>query len=165
VGGLVGALVAVVALIAVVGGFGRLLSSPVDTPAAAVDYRASLALAREQAPFHVVFPAPVPVGLRAKSVEWNGVGDSVTWHVGFLTEDGDYLGLYQGTGPVAEFLAASTPADQPAGSVSVGGVTWRTYTNPDQGETALVRTVDGVTTVVTGSADEAELTRFAARLR
>ncbi len=159
-GGMVGALIAVIGLIAVVGGFSRFLHSPVDDPARTVDYSASLAIAREQAPFHVVFPAPVPPGLRATSVGWDGLGRRVSWHVGFVTPDKDYVGLYQGNGPAATFVAASTPATDRGAPVTIEGETWQSLTNGAQGETALVRTANGVTTVVTGTVDEAELAAF-----
>jgi Protein of unknown function (DUF4245) len=162
--GLVGALIAVFGLIAVMGGLTWLLHRPVGDPARTVDYSASLVLAREQAPFHVVFPAPLPSGLRATSVSWDGVGRRVSWHVGFITENQDYIGLYQGNGPAPAYIEASTPATEPGAPVMVDGETWQTLTNSDQGETALVRTVDGVTTVVTGTTDESELATFANRL-
>ena len=165
VGGLVGALIAVFGLILVMGAFAWFLRGPVDDPARTVDYSASLALAREQAPFHVVAPSPVPVGLRATSVSWDGAGRRVSWHVGFITTGKDYIGLYQGNGPVSTFLEDSTPATDSGPPVTVDGDTWQTFTKSDQGETALVRTVDGVTTVVTGTTSEDELAAFAARLR
>jgi len=165
VAGLVGALIAVFGLIAVVAAFTWFLRSPVDDPAKTVDYSASLGVARENAPFHVVFPTPVPSGLRATSVVWDGVGPRVSWHVGFMTPGKDYIGLYQGNGPVADLLVASSPASDPGAAVIVRGDSWHTFTDSDQGETALVRTVDGVTTVVTGTADESELAAFASRLR
>jgi uncharacterized protein DUF4245 len=164
-GGLVGALIVVIGLIVVVGGFTWLLRGPVDDPARTVDYSASLSLARQQAPFHVVFPTPVPQGLRATSVSWDGLGARVSWHVGFITQDQNYTGLFQGNGPVGDFVSESTPATTPGASVTVAGETWRTLTKSGQGETALVRTVDGVTTVVTGTVDEADLANFVARLR
>jgi hypothetical protein len=165
VSGLIGALLAVLGLIAVMAGFTWFLRGPVDDPARTVDYSASLELAREQAPFPVVFPDPVPSGLRATSVDWDGVGRRVVFHVGFVTPDKDYIGLYQGNGPVDEFLVASTPASDPGPPVTVDGAAWQTLTNSEQGETALFRTVNGVTTVVTGTVGEDEIATFVRDLR
>jgi hypothetical protein len=164
-GGMVGALIAVLGLIAVVGGFAWLLHRPVEDPARTVDFSSTLVVAREQAPFHVVSPSPVPTGLRATSVQWDGVGRRVLWHVGFVTPDRDYVGLFQGNGPVARLLSESTPATNPGATVSLAGQAWKTLTNSDQGETALVRTVHGVTTVVTGTVDQADLAAFVSDLR
>ena len=44
--------------------------------------------------------------------------------------------------------------------MTIDGQPWRTLTNASRGETALVRTSRGVTTIVTGTADENELTAF-----
>jgi Protein of unknown function (DUF4245) len=164
-GGMVGALVAVLGLVAVMGGFAWLLHRPVDNPVKTVNFRAVLAVAREQAPFHVLAPDPVPAGLRATNVSWDGVGGRVSWHVGFLTSGQDYIGLYQGNGPTTAFLDAATPATDRGAPVTVRGKRWMTLTNSDQGETALVRTVNGVTTVVTGTAPEPQLASFIAHLR
>lgn len=163
--GLVGALIAVLGLIAVVGGLSWLQHGKVADPARTVDYAASLARARDEAPFPVVAPSPVPSGLRATSVSWDGAGVLVAWHLGFVTSGDDYLGLYEGNGPAAAFISASTPATDPGPPVTIAGVMWQTLHSPDQAETALLRRANGVTTVVTGTAGETQLEMFAGRLR
>lgn len=164
-GGMVGALIAVLGLIAVVGGLSWLQHGDVADPARTVDYSGTLAVARDQAPFHVVAPSPVPAGLRATSVSWDPVGPRKLWHLGFVTPARDYIGLYEGTGSVATFVEASTPATEPGPSLTVAGDAWGSLTSPDSGETALVRTRQGVTTVVTGTAGEDQLVAFATTLR
>lgn len=164
-GGLVGALIAVTGLMVALWGLMWFQRSGTDDPARTVEYTAALAAAREQAPFHLVAPDPVPAGLRATSVSWDGVGGRVSWHLGFVTADGDYIGLYQGNGSVDEFVAANTPATRGGPVTTIGGARWRTLTDTGRGETALVRTASGVTTVVTGTADAEELTVFAGSLR
>jgi len=163
-GGMVGALIAVMGLIAAVWGLSWFQHRGVADPARTVDYSAALAAASEQAPFHVVAPSPVPTGLRATSVNWDGVGARVSWHLGFITPGQGYIGLYQGNGPASRFVAASTPATRSAPSVTVVGQAWRMLTAPDRGETALVHTLNGVTIVVTGTVDEAQLATFVSRL-
>ncbi|MBA2559597.1 MAG: DUF4245 family protein, partial [Propionibacteriales bacterium] len=88
----------------------------------------------------------------------------VSWHLGFRTDTGDYVGLEQGNQPSAQFLAARTPADRPAEAVVVAGRTWTALTSDDTGEHAFVLVDEGVTTVVTGTAPASDLVAFAASL-
>lgn len=161
--GLIGALIAALLLIVAIWGLTRFQDRDVASPAPAVDFAAELATAREQAPFPVLAPRPVPDGWRATSVSWDGAGPEVAWHLGFVTgagSDAAYVGVEQGNAPAAEFVAAHTPADLPADPVDIGGARWQALTS-DGDETALYRTAaDGATTLVTGTLPEAELVAF-----
>ena len=163
--GLIGALVVVLVLIASIWALSRLTDRGTSDPATTVDYSASLAEARHAAPFDVLAPSPAPLGWRATSAEWDGVGPEVSWHLGFLTSDGDYVGLEQGNAPATDFVPASTPATQPADTVMVGAQRWQSLVSDDGDEHALVRQGRGVTTVVTGTAPVSDLLAFAASLR
>lgn len=165
IGGIVGALIAVIGLIAAVWALSWFQHRAVPNPARTVDYRPALAVARAQSPFRVLAPEPAPRGMRATSVSWDGGGAQKSWQLGFVTDGGDFVGLYEGNGPAADFIDASTPAGTPGPPVSIGGVAWITLTDAGRGETALVRTNSGVTTVVTGTATQAALVSFARALR
>ncbi len=165
VGGIFGALIAVLALIAGVWGLTWFQHRPLEDPARTVDYGPALTAARAQAPFAVLAPDPVPAGLRATSVSWDSTGANKTWQLGFVTPEGEFIGLYEGNGPAADFIDASTPARTPGPAVTIAGAQWITLTNRDRGETALVHTVSGVTTVVTGTVGEPVLVSFARALR
>jgi hypothetical protein len=160
VGGLFGSLLAIFALIAGVWGltFFERRDNPDPTPS--VDFRPALATARAEAPFHVLAPSPLPAGLRATSVNWDGVGPRKTWQLGLLNQQEEFVGLYQGNGPAATFIAAHTPAADPGPPRVIAGEQWLTLTNSDRGETALVRTARGVTVVVTGTASPNQLVTF-----
>lgn len=164
-GGMVGAMIAVLGLIVVVGGLSWLQRGQVADPARTVDYADTLVVARDQAPFHVVVPTRALPDLRATSVSWDPVGPRKVWHLGFMTSDHEYIGLYQGTGAVDAFVGSSTPATAPGPPVTVGGDAWRSLTSSDTNEIALVHTSRGITTVVTGTAGEDRLVAFAATLR
>ncbi|MDX6310413.1 MAG: hypothetical protein QOI06_3459 [Nocardioidaceae bacterium] len=159
-GGMVGALISVMGLIAFVWALSWFQHRTPANPAVTVRYGPVLATARSQAPFHVVAPEPVPPGLRATSVSWDGVGPTVLWQLGFVTSQQAFVGLYQGNGPAAQLIAANTPATQPSAPVTIGGIQWLTLTNPSRGETALVHTQRGMTVLVTGTAGEAQLVSF-----
>ncbi len=161
-GGLIGALVACFLVIVFIWLLTRIQHEDPADPAKTVDYTGQLADARANAPFDVLAPQPTPPGWRATSVEWQGAGPEVSWHLGFLTGQGDYVGLEQGNAIPREFIADNTPADQPGDPVDINGEEWQTLTSGQ--ETALVLEADKVTTIVTGTASTAELVGFAESL-
>ena len=162
-GGLVGAIVACLLLFLAMWGLTRFQTRDNDDPVQTVDYRAELDQARRQAPFDVLAPVPAPSGWRATSALWRGAGPEVSWHLGFLTSTGDYVGLEQGNALARLFIADRTPADTPGDPVAIDGTEWQVLTSGDD-ETALVLEGDDVTTIVTGTAPEAELIEFAESL-
>ncbi|MGH3447254.1 MAG: DUF4245 domain-containing protein [Nocardioidaceae bacterium] len=164
-GGLIGALVAAFGVIAVVWGLTALQHTEQPNPVHTVDYGDALKAARREAPFAVLAPEPVPAGWRATSVDYTTKGGDVTWHLGFLTRDGEYVGLEEGNVSKHDLLEAKTRADQPGKPVRADGQRWGTLTSSDGDETAIVRHARGVTTLVTGTATLEQLTTFAARLR
>jgi hypothetical protein len=167
VGGLIGSLVVALLAIAFVWGLSRFQHRDVENPTPTVDYVDELTAARDQAPFGVLAPDPVPDGWRPTSARWDGVGPEYSWHLGFLTSqssDADYVGLEQGNAAPSEFVAAATPADQPGAPVEIRGQAWQTLTSNNGEETALVLAGDHETTVVTGSAPEGDLVAFAETL-
>lgn len=165
VGGLIGALIAVLVGIAFVWGLSRFQHRDPPNPAPTVNYAAALAQARHESPFHVLAPQPPPAGWRADSVDWRGAGPDVSWHLGFLTSGGAYVGLEQGNALPRDFIPASTPADQPGSPVVIRDQQWLTLTSADGHETALLRVGNHVTTIVTGTAPLSQLTTFAASLK
>lgn len=163
--GLLGALIVVLVLIASVWGLSRFQHRGTTNPAKTVDYTAELIEARESAPFDVLAPSPVPPGWRATSADWDGADpEAASWHLGFLTSTGEYVGLEQGNAPVADFVADTTTASQPAEAVEVAGESWQGLVSDDGREHALVRRAAGVTTVVTGTAPLGEIVTFAETL-
>lgn len=164
-GGIVGALIAVFAVIGFVWALGWFQHRPVANPTPTVHYRAALSAARQQAPFHVLAPEPVPAGWRATSVDYTGVGRDVAWHLGFLTAANQYVGLEQGNGPAAKFVAHKTTATRTGPTVRLDDQTWTTMTSANGHERALVRRATGETVVVTGTATWQQLEEFARDLR
>jgi hypothetical protein len=129
-----------------------------------IDYTAQLADARRVAPYDVLAPAPMPSGWQATSARVGAEpGKPVTWHLGVLTADRRYVGLEQSSAPsvVGEKLG---PVDDD-GTTTVAGVVWqRKVLTERKGERAIVRSGDGVTTIVTGNVDYATLESFATTL-
>lgn len=160
IGGLVGAILVALALILALWGMTRLVNRDAHTQVETVDYSASLATARARAPFDVLAPKPVQAGWRATSVQWSGSGPLVSWHLGFLTARGEYVGLEQGNENSAAFVTESTPADEPGPPVEIDGQVWASLTTSDGVEHALVLAQDKVTTVVTGTVTQSELVAY-----
>jgi hypothetical protein len=166
VGGLTGAVVMSLILIGAIWLLSRFQHHDPVNPAPTVDFSAALAQARAEAPFEVLAPSPVPPGWRATSARWDAAGPVLTWHLGLLTDGAhpDYVGLDQSNDVPQEFIAATTTADEPAGSVSIGGVAWRTLSSSDGGETALVLQRPGVTSIVSGTASKSVLVGYTGSL-
>jgi hypothetical protein len=134
-----------------------------------VDYRATLTAARSGAPFPLVAPVGLPQTWKATSAYYDPPVSNLgvtAWHVGFITAAGQYAGFEQTDGVGAGVLrdVLGDPVDLSRTS-TVAGQPWAQWTSAAGDRHALVRTVGGVTTVVDGSADWAELEQLAGSLR
>ena len=164
-GGLVGAVLVTLLLISAIWALRQISGGQAADPAPTIDYTQALTEARQNASFEVLAPEVVPPGWRATTARWVIEGERETWHLGFVIDGGsDYVGLDQRTEPEKDALRVTTPADQPQATVSIGGVTWKTFASSDEDESALVLPQDGVTTIVSGTASETVLRGFAGSL-
>ncbi len=131
----------------------------------AIDYSAQLAEARRLAPYDVLAPTPMPPGWQATSARAGAEpGKPFTWHLGVVTADRRYVGLEQSNGPVAAVITDKLGPVHDDGTSTVAGTPWQRKALEDRDERALIRTVNGVTTIVTGTAPYPALDQFAATL-
>lgn len=131
-----------------------------------IDYTGAVELARQQAPYDVLAPDPLPDGWRATSARTRPDGDGVTWHLGLVTARESYAGLEQSdTSDRRGFVDRFTSGATAAGTVDIGGRTWRRLEGGEPERRGLVSTDDGVVTVVAGGARWEELEQLAASLR
>jgi hypothetical protein len=130
-----------------------------------VQYTDALALARQTASYDVLAPDPLPDGWRATSARADTEGDVTTWHLGLVTAAGSYAAVEQSDGDRRDFVERFAEGARPNGTANVDGTTWRRLNGGQPEERALLRTTDGVTTLVAGGARWAELERLAASLR
>ena len=162
--GMVGAMIVLVLVVALFVAFRAINRTQPETEADAVDYTRPAEFAREQARFPVLAPAELPEGWRATSVRFAN-GRDQAWHVGFLTEADEYVGLEQADESAADLVEQHVDEDATeGGSVTVDGDEWRSWTD-EGGDSALVREGDEVTTLVVGTVDEETLVEFVHTLR
>ena len=94
-GGLVGALIVSVALMALVVLITVLQSRGTDDPTPPYDYSGDLTAAREQAPFEVLAPSSMPDGWYATSADSTTAGPVFTWHLGLIRGILPYSGTHK----------------------------------------------------------------------
>lgn len=134
-----------------------------------VDYAGAVAVAQSQTQLAVDVPSPLPEGYMATNARFEaesyGATGDVRWYLGYRTPAGQYVSLWQSTGPSARVISAATSGAICGGTAVVGSTTWQMCTNPKPLTNALVRVHDGVTTVVSGTAAFIDLKTFAASLK
>jgi hypothetical protein len=117
------------------------------------------------APYAAVLPGAL-AGWRVTSARVSPAGDEpFRWHIGYYTPAGQYAAAGQSNGLAAKYLADEKAAGTSSGSVTIGGVRWTKVVRADGKRNSLVRTADGVTTLVTGGSGFDELTTLASGLR
>jgi hypothetical protein len=164
-GGLVGAMVVLVAVVLLGTALRSLVSRDPTTPTATVDYRSEVPAARKAADFALVAPPRLPAGWRATTVGYRD-DPRPHWHLGVLTDQDRYVGLEQGDLPVRsvvhQYVDAAATRGRP---VTVDGSSWATYTDAG-GDLGLVRRSGRTTTLVVGhEVPEATLASYVASLR
>lgn len=145
-----------------------------DTPAVQlVDYQPVLAQARQQAPFSVLAPVPVPQGWRATRASWlttgqPGIGGAPSprnlWQLGFLTSHQVYLELDQGDLRSKDLIDDRTHQGLPDGQSTIDDQVWQRMISPDEQTRSLVLPSAALTTIVVGDLPYADLESYAASL-
>ncbi|MFB7994994.1 DUF4245 domain-containing protein [Streptomyces sp. NPDC056002] len=132
-------------------------------PVKRVDYRVELLTARRAAPYPVAAPEGLAKSWKPTSVRYQD-SNFDAWHLGFHDADGQYVAVEQSTEKPSAFIDRSSQgATETSVTQRIGGETWRRYKG-DQYD-ALVLKADKSTTVVTGTASFAQLTKMAEALR
>ena len=159
---MVGAMLVLLLVVAAFVAFRDLNRVEPTRPVTDVNYRQTLAYAREQAGFPVLAPDPLPVGWRATTVEF--IPDPVRWHLGMLTGQEQYVGIEQSASSERDMVETYVDAEATrSGALTVDGTRWRVWADTG-GDTALVRRAGAVTTLVVGRVPRDELAGFVAEL-
>lgn len=132
-----------------------------------VDPSSAYAGARNVAAYQVRTPQGLPARWRPTSARTERPeAGRLTLHVGFVTPEGEYAQLVESDLPRERLLAAELPVGaQPSGTVMVGSEQWQQFPSRRSGDRTIVRTDEGITFVVSGSAGLDELKIVAASLR
>jgi hypothetical protein len=111
----------------------------------------------------------LPEGWTANRAEFVGTpSDGVArWEIGFLTPEGEYIGLVQGIEANPSWLAEQVRSASPGVTERIGGLTWQSYDrrdvdDPGNLEFALATTTGASTIVLGGTASDAEFAELAA---
>ena len=128
-----------------------------------VDYESALVSARRDAVFDLLAPRSLPEGWYANSVRYEP-GVKGRWHLGVITDKDAYIGLEQTPVSVRRTVEEYAPTTEVKGNVTVGGFEWELRQSP-KGETSLVRRTEGITVLVTGTATQGVIEKYAASLK
>lgn len=167
---MVGAMVAVLGVIALFIGFRALTSNEHSVATPTVDYKGWLRSVHQDGRLHGYAPGSVPRGWRATSATYRP-GALPHWHLGMLGPGGRYVGLEEGLDPMgAEVHHAVEGAVTPGKAVRIAGVRWRSWTGAD-GDYVVARRVAAPkgkakeTVLLVGTGNPAQVRGFAASLR
>ncbi|MFI1411414.1 DUF4245 domain-containing protein [Streptomyces sp. NPDC020707] len=151
-------------LIGIVAGFIYVFIPKDDSepPLERVDYRVELLTARRAAPYPVAAPEGLSKEWKATSVRFRG-DDFDAWHLGFHDPDGEYVAIEQSTQKPVTFIGDATQgAEETNVTQRIGDKSWKRYKGAKYD--ALVLREKNSTTVVTGTASFAGLTKMAESL-
>ncbi len=143
---------------------------PAPDPVREVDPAPVVALARSQADFPISYPDTMPNGWRTTSARWEPTAGSRpddALQIGLLTDVNEYVQIGESEATSPDYVAEQVGNASPTGSLPIAGQDWLTYESAPGAPTqrALVRVVNGVTTVVSGTAPMSTLAAVAASLR
>jgi len=90
-----------------------------------------------------------------------------TWQAGYDVSGGKYIRVLQTANTSSEWVKTQTGAGAAKGAVTIDGVRWAKTERSDGGERSLVRSepLAGLATVVDGTGNWSQLTRFAKALK
>ncbi|GGT87716.1 hypothetical protein GCM10010244_10800 [Streptomyces coeruleorubidus] len=125
-----------------------------------VDYRVELLTARRAASYPVAAPQGLPDTWKATSVRFQG-DEFDAWHLGFHDPEGEYVAVEQSTQRRPVFLDEATQGARETGKTEkIDGRTWTRYEG-GRYDALVLEGTKGSTTVVTGTAPFAQLTKMA----
>ncbi len=157
----------VVVLMVIVGAFAGLMgqcsfspSGPEQGPIREFDAQASLAQDARTLDFPIRSPE-VPDGWTANSGRVQGLGNTVSSHVGWVTGERSYVELIQSDAPEDVFRSIDGQPRPSRTIVPVSGLEWSVYTGDDV-RPVWVLDMDDVRLGVTGSAPTSDFEALAA---
>lgn len=159
-------------VLVVVGAIMLVTWRPQPDPVRTVPLEPTASIATAQATYPVLVVDPARAG-QVTSVRWESTPESdgeLVWHVGYVTPNDEYLQLSQSLADSAAYLAEQTYnatavaeyVDLPGDVQKLTAEGWVPWASADR--RSLVRTNDGSTTILSGTASWAELGEAAQHL-
>jgi hypothetical protein len=156
------------AVIATVGVIMLLAWRPQEEVKQLVDYETAVSSAVIAQTWPISIPETVPMGYQATSArlepESYGETGDIRWILGFQTQAGEYVSLWQSDGPIGRVVSVATNNANCGSSQSINGVTWQKCEIDKPLTRAFVKTEGDLTSIVSGTAEWDELLRFAESL-
>lgn len=128
-------------------------------------------IAREvgaQQKWDIAIPVGLPDGWAAQNVQLLTFDKQpATWQAGYDAPKGGYVAIFQTKDGDADWVKQQTYSGEPAGTITIDGVTWTKYDRASKDQKSLVRgePLSGLSTVVTGLGSWDQLQQFAGALQ
>lgn len=105
-------------------------------------------------------------GWYANDARYQNVSEILTWYIGFVTPERQFIALNQGIEANPTWQSAVLDGAEATGSVSIDGLTWTTYDQRDSDDPgnfafSMTTVVEGSTLVLHGTAVDAEFEELA----
>ncbi|GLY14709.1 DUF4245 domain-containing protein [Kineosporia rhizophila] len=140
-----------------------LVPRPNEVPTRSIDPASAAVGAQADLGFTPVVPelsegwTPRAAGLQLKATD-----DVTAWQLTYTTPSGTYAGVQQAENPTEAWESRQVTDGKEDGTENVGGLEWVNRSRTDRGTTSWVHRGDnGITTIVTGTADETQMAQFA----
>jgi hypothetical protein len=134
----------------------------------AVDVGSVASQVRQETSWAISQPR-LPAGWKATSVRFTPAGDGLrTWHVGYLSPEGNYVSIDQTQSATDGWVSAQTSDGKAEGTIVLAGKTWQKVSSRVTIQRSLVSRGSGardLTTVLSGTAPYAQLAQFAGTLQ
>lgn len=165
--GMIGAMVVVLLVTGAYVGFRALNRDNEPTPVRTVDYATWIKAGRSDGKLATFAPTSLPKGWRATSARYSS-GSDPRWHLGLLTDKGDYVGVEESLGAPKDVVEQHVDkAATEIGRAKVDGdLSWTAYQDAGGDYALLARPGSPTkeTLLVVGSAPDAQIRAFAASL-
>jgi hypothetical protein len=164
--GMIGALLITLVVIGAFVAFRALNRDELETKPDPVDYLETVGLIQENGG-SVVYPSTLPDGWTATSLDFTP-GEETAWGLGFLTDDGKYVGLRQEDASLDDLLEtyvdeSPKELDEAEFPDSAVARSWRVFED-EGGDTAFAAELGEEWVLVYGSASRSDLESMVERL-
>ena len=143
-----------------------LVPRPGQLPRPTVDVASAVTGVDSQLGFTPIVPTGLPAGWTPTEAKTSNTTDGVSaFHIGYITADGLYAGVYQASSVTKDWLEANNGSGSPVGEVTIDGVTWQQlYQQENQYTSLLLRRPDQVILITTKQGGVATATVLARAL-